>query len=189
MLTSCIVVSVGRTRPRGSSHPNLHNIFPLSPYRPLRVRCWLNVFRDGDGKITSTRCLNQTRAATMIGVNKRMQKRVAEAVRQNADIKTSVQAVRHVLKTVGTDIVRHVDHLEEGGLIGFCVTFALYLIMFICWYRTRTSSTAIPTTIESDNRPNPALHRSQRYSNVDYVVSTFPGNVELKASPLIKTKR
>ena len=41
----------------------------------------------------------------MIGVNKRMQKRVAEAVRQNADIKTSVQAVRHVLKTVGTDIV------------------------------------------------------------------------------------
>ena len=41
----------------------------------------------------------------MIGVNKRMQSQVAESVRQNEDIKTSVQAVSHVLKTVGTDIV------------------------------------------------------------------------------------
>ena len=189
MLTSCIVVRIGGPVPVSPPKLVQYPSLSLSPYRPLRVRCWLNVFRDGDGKITSTRCLNQTRAATMIGVNKRMQKRVAEAVRQNADIKTSVQAVRHVLKTVGTDIVRHVDFLEEGGIIGFCVTFVLYLIMLICWYRTRTSSTAIPTTIESDNRPNPALHRSQRYSNVYYVVSTFFGTVELKASPLIKTKQ
>ena len=125
----------------------------------------------------------------MIGVNRKMQSRVAVLNRQNTAIEDSVQNVGHALQTVGTDIVRHVDYLEEGGLIGFCVTFVLYLIMFICWYRTRTSSTAIPTTIESDNRPNPALHRSQRYSNVYYVVSTFFGTVELKASPLIKTKR
>ena len=166
------------------SPPKLVQNTPFSLHRPQRVWCWLNAFQDGDGKITSTRCLNQTRAATMIGVNKRMQNRVAEAVRENADIKTSVQAVRHVLKTVGTDIVRHVDHLEEGGLIGFCVTFALYLIMFICWYRARSSSTAIPTTIESDNRPSPALHRSQRFSSVYYVVSSHLELLSIKVLTL-----
>ena len=97
---------------------------------------------------------------------------------QNNVIKDSVQTANHALKTVGTDIIGHFDHLEEGRLVGSCVTFALYLILFICWYRVRSSSNAIPTIVPTTHRPNPALHRSQRCFLVHQVVSSSSGIVE-----------
>ena len=100
-----------------------------------------------------------------------MQSQVANLNRQNSAIKDSVQTVGQALQTVGADIICNVDHLEEGGLIGFCLAAFLYLVMFICWYPARATSNAIPTTIASDNQPNPALHQSQRFSSVYYIVS------------------
>ena len=63
-----------------------------------------------------------------------MQNRVANLNLQNSAISTLVQTVGQALQTVGANIIRHFDHLEEGGLTGFCPFALPYLVMFICWY-------------------------------------------------------